>query len=133
MAWRFRGLGVMGWLVRLLFLAALWYLDERFHTWFTEVLLIFASVSIVFRLLNLGRDNPTPAPGDFQVVLRAAGRKNVSVFMLVSDWEGRHGTTSYKDLSRPPIDVGPRIALADAETFRSRLVSLGATADIEQR
>jgi hypothetical protein len=130
---RFRVISVTGWLVRLLLLAAAVYLDRQFNSWFTTGLLAILSVSIVFQLLGLDRvPTPDPRAGDFQVVLRGAGDKAIQVIKVIREWSGADYAAAADMLGRLPIDVGPRMAPADAETLRRQLVSAGATADIEQ-
>ena len=131
---RFQDTSVTGWLVRLLLLAAAVYLDRQFSSWFTTGLLTILSVSIVFQLLGLGRvRTPDPRAGDLQVVLRGAGDQAIQVVKVIREWSGADAATAADVLCRLPVDVGPRMAPADAETLRRQLVSAGATADIEQR
>jgi ribosomal protein L7/L12 len=131
---RFHDISVTGWLVRLLLLAAAVYLDRRFNSLLTTGLLAASSVDIVFELLGLGRvRTPAPRPGDLQVVLRRAGDQAIQVIKVIRDWSDADYAAGADMLCRLPIDIGPRMAQADAETLRRQLVSAGATADIEQR
>jgi len=131
---RFHDISVTGWLVRLLLLAAAAYLDRQFNSWFTTGLLTILFVSIVLQLLGLGRvPTPDPRAGDLQVVLRGAGDKAIQVVKVIRDWSDADYAAAADMLCRLPVDVGPRMAQADAETLRRQLVSVGATADIEQR
>ena len=131
---RFHDISVTGWLVRLLLLAAAAYLDRQLNSWFTTGLLIILFSSIVVQLLGLGRvPTPDPGAGDFQVVLRGAGDKAIQVVKVIREWSGADYAVAAEMLCRLPIDVGPRMAPADAETLRRQLLSVGATADIEQR
>ena len=131
---RFQDISVTGWLVRLLLLAAAAYLDRQFNSWLTTGLLTILLVSIVFQLLGLGRvRRPDPRAGDLQVVLRGAGEQAIQVVKVIRDWSGADAATAADMLCRLPVDVGPRMAPADAETLRRQLISVGAIADIEQR
>jgi ribosomal protein L7/L12 len=131
---RFQDISVTGWLVRLLLLAAAVYLDRRVNSWLTTGLLAASSVNIVFQLLGLGRvRTPAPRPGDLQVVLRRAGDQAIQVVKVIRDWSDADYAAAADMLCRLPVDVGPRMAQADAETLCRQLVSVGATADIEQR